>query len=225
MRILTYIRSTAVAVVSLLLAAQILPSIALACEGASVTVHEGSTSGTAVPVGTTLVGKSESVTIHMASGNVECNKGTFEGKLESNKTSEDKLLLSKAELSGTEGESKMECATTFSGKPTATVSMEVDKNTGLGRWTLVYWWWNFLYNRIDISIHGGGKCEYAAAATHESWKAIALTEAEGPPLVAKMEKQTLKRETGATPCEAEAEYTGAYTIKTSGGKELAVTTP
>ena len=45
----------------------------------TVTIREGSSKGSALPVGTTLVGKSSNFVIHMTTGNVECASSIMEG--------------------------------------------------------------------------------------------------------------------------------------------------
>jgi hypothetical protein len=211
-----YLRRTAIAIASLLLSVQLVPTaVALACEGGgTLTLHEGSTSGAAVPVGTTLIGNtSESITLHMGTGNVECAKGKMSGELKSNKSISDKINFTEATFS--------ECTTTFSGKPTATVTAKTPGEDEVQWWNVFTraWWEPFIPGEhLTVTLSSGPKCVYDGSVFAEGPSA-------GPPFFAKISKQTMTEESGESPCETKAELSGEYTFKTSGGKEIAVTTP
>jgi len=182
-------------------------------EPPTVTFHEGSTTGTAVPTGTTLVGKSTNFVIHMASGNVDCTGSTLEGTLESNKTQQDKLKMTASGYSG--------CTTTFTGKPTATITAGTLETATVAWWSMLTkaWWLPFIPHRMMLTLSSGPKCTYNGGI-------LADDPTEGPPLIAKIvDHVEVSRESGEAPCEASAELSGEYTIKTAAGKELAVTTP
>jgi hypothetical protein len=186
---------------------------ACGCELPTVTLHEGSTSGAAIPVGTTLVGTSGSITIHMSAGNVECTKSKLSGELQSNKSTSDKIDFTEAAFS--------ECTTTFSGKPTATVTAETPGVVEVQWWAIFTRAWLEPFipkNHLAVTLSSGPKCVYDGSLMAEGPSA-------GPPFFAKVSNKEMTEESGESPCEAKAELSGEYVFKTSGGKEIAVTTP
>jgi hypothetical protein len=183
----------------------------------TVTIHEGSAEGSAVPAGTTLVAKSSNFVIHMAAGNVECAGSIIEGPLEVNGEVEDEWNAKSV--------TAKECTTTFSGKPTATVSTNAP-------WTIDIQWWfftdawfrpfwrnHFASLTYTVTLSSGPKCVYGFK------EMLGTSTGIGPPLVAEFTKQKVTEESGKAPCEENAELSAAYTIKTAKGTELAATTP
>ena len=180
----------------------------------TVTIREGSSKGSAVPVGTTLSGKSSNFVIHMTAGNVECASSTMEGPLESNGKTENEMNAKVV--------TAKERTTTFLGKPTATVTTNAP-------WPVQIQWWSFFNSAwwrpfwltssltYTVNLSSGQKCVYG----FKEMKALSPT---GPPLVVEFTKQPVTKESGAAPCEEKAEMSGKYTMKTAKG-ELAITTP
>jgi len=194
---------------------------ACACEseaGKTVTIREKSTTGSAVPAGTTLVGKSSNFVIHMTAGNVECANSTIEGPLEVNGKVSNTLNAKTVTAS--------ECTTTFAGKPTATVTTNAPWTVEVQWWSLFEdaWWRPFWPAHLTnlaytVALSSGPKCVYGFTEMK------GISPSAGPPLVAKFTNQKVTKESGESPCEEKAELSAEYKIKTAGGTELAVTTP
>lgn len=184
----------------------------------TVTIREGSTEGSAVPAGTTLVGTSGNFVIHMASGNVECANSIIEGPLEINGKVENEMDAKSV--------TAKECTTTFSGKPTATVSTNAPWTIDIEWWSFFNnaWWRPFWRNHLtnltySVTLSSGPKCVYG----FKEMKAISPS--SGPPLVVKFTNQPVTEESGKAPCEEKAEFSAEYKVKTAKGTELAVTSP
>lgn len=183
----------------------------------TVTIREGSSKGSAVPVGTTLVGKSSNFVIHMTAGNIECASSIIEGPLESNGKTENEMNAKSV--------TAKECTTTFTGKPTATVTTNAPWNMDIEWWSFFNkaWWRPFWRNHLtsltySVTLSGGQTCVYG----FKEMKALSPT---GPPLVVEFTKQPVTEESGKAPCEEKAEMSANYTVKTALGTELAITTP
>lgn len=192
-------------------------AIASVAQAETVTIREGSAKGAAVAAGTVLVGKSSNFVIHMAAGNVECASSTMEGPLESNGKTENEMKAKSV--------TAKECTTTFTGKPSATVTTNAPWDVEIQWWSLFSdaWWRPFWRNHLtsltySVTLSSGQTCVYG----FKEMKAISPT---GPPLVVEFSKQPLTEESGKAPCEEKAEMSGKYTIKTAKGTELAITNP
>ncbi len=184
----------------------------------TVTIREGSAEGSAVPTGTTLVGKSSNFVIHMASGNIECASSTVEGPLEVNGKVENEMAAKSV--------TAKECTTTFSGKPTATVTTNAPWTIDIQWWSLLSdaWWRPFWHLHLanltySVTLSSGPKCVYGFT------EMMGISPSTGPPLVAEFTKQKVTEESGKAPCEEKAEVSVEYKVKTAKGTELAITAP
>lgn len=184
----------------------------------TVTIREGSAEGSPVPTGTTLVGKSSNFVIHMASGNVECASSTVEGPLEVNGKVENEMAAKSV--------TAKECTTTFSGKPTATVTTNAPWTIDIQWWSLLSnaWWRPFWHLHLanltySVTLSSGPKCVYGFT------EMMGISPSTGPPLVAEFTNQKVTEESGKAPCEEKAEVSAKYTVKDAKGTELAITSP
>lgn len=177
----------------------------------TLTFREGSTTGPAVPVGTKLSGKGSSFVLHTSAGNVECPSLKLAAELQANEAGDDPLKVTEMTLS--------ECTTSFSGKPTATVTVSTPFEEEVVWWWIVTraWWLCSAYH-LTVTLSSGPKAVYGGSVFGEFTSL-------GVPLVAKASKQALTKESGESPFEEKAELSGEYTLKTAGGEELAVTSP
>ena len=191
-----------------------------------ITFHEISTTGPTVPVGTTLVGKGSNFVIHLGSSEVVCSNGAFEGPLEVVKGSADETAVTKVEFTGPEGPSKTQCATTFAGKPTASISANTPWRLNSFSWKGIpdQSWQEILYPPkgqiiLTVTLNNGVTCSYAAP------RLPVESPQSGPPLILKMASQEMTEENVTAPCEATAELDGEFIVKTGTGQELAITNP
>jgi len=185
----------------------------------TVTIHEGSTEGSAVPAGTALVGTSGNFVIATAAGSVKCASSIIEGPLESNGKVENEWNAKSV--------TAKECTTTFIGNPTATVSTNAPWEIDIQWWSLFddAWWRPFWPNHLTnlsytVKLSNGSTCIYG----FKEMKGVSPS--FGPPLMANFSKQPVTKESGSSfICSEKGEFSAEYKVKTAKGTELAVTTP
>ena len=191
-----------------------------------VTFHEIDTTGPVAPVGTTLVGSGSHFVFHLGQSEIICSSGIFEGPLEALTGTADETAVTKVEFTGTEGADQAECATTFAGQPTASISANTP-------WTLTSYSWKGIPDQswreilyppkgqlaLTLTLSTGVMCSYATP------RLPLENPRPGPPLILKLTSQEMTEEYGTAPCEPTAELSGEFTVKTGSGQELAVTSP
>lgn len=192
----------------------------------TVTLHEESTTGPAVPTTETIRGTSSNLVFHTSSGNLECETSTVEGKPTKNPGEPAEGEITEASFTGKETSSR--CKTTLEvlgSKLTAAITP-----TGLP-WILKF----FANGTTTITSKTGTEVDFSAklflGTTEVAHCAYTKTTVEdtfgfNAALVDTITKQVFTLEAGSSSsCPSTGELNGSFTIKTDKGVTVVATKP